>query len=60
VYEVMALLRRQHWPLSLLYGLYGHPMLRVDGGALSVSTPLALQTNFSQSNVGSREMMARR
>lgn len=58
IYEIMAALRRQHWPLSLLYGVYGHPLLRLPPGASVKALPPAMQSNFSHDNVGTREMTA--
>lgn len=58
IYEIMALLRRQHWPLSLLYGVYGHPLLCLPPGDPVKSLPPAMQRNFSHDNVGTREMAA--
>jgi hypothetical protein len=48
VYEVMALLRRDHWPLSILYTTYCSPGLRVEprkGISLTFK-------NFSQQRLG--------
>jgi hypothetical protein len=51
IYEVMGMLRREHWPLSLLYSTYCSPGLRVvppqDLPAISVAFK-----NFSQKRLG--------
>lgn len=56
IYQIMASLRRQHWPLSLLYGIYGHPMLRLPPSDAVKALPPTMQSNFSHDNVGTREM----
>lgn len=58
IYEIMASLRGQHWPLSLLYGVYGDPLLRLPPSAAVKALPPAMQRNFSHDNVGTREMDA--
>jgi hypothetical protein len=53
--EVMDEMRRQHWPLSLLYGIYGYPLLRVASAndAASDSAPIASSPiNFSSGPIG--------
>lgn len=48
VYEVMAILRRDHWPLSILYTTYCSPGLRVQPpGGISLTFE-----NFSQKRLG--------
>lgn len=56
VWEVMESLRRQHFPLSLLYGLYGHPLVRVDSRVGPFALPSPLLGNFSQGVVGTKDM----
>jgi hypothetical protein len=52
---VMDVLRRQHWPLSLLYGIYGYPLLRVTSPQSALGQgglPSSLQNNFSTGPIG--------
>lgn len=56
IWKVMAILWRQHWPLSLLYGIYGNPLLRVESGEGLPEAPSALSDNFSAKTVGSNNM----
>ena len=42
-------LRRQHWPLSLVYGLYAYPFLQL---APTFETPAFTDTNYSTVTVG--------
>lgn len=56
LWRVMAILWRQHWPLSLFYGLYGQPLIRVDSGGALAELPQALRYNFSVETVGTKDM----
>lgn len=56
IWRVMEILWRQHWPLSLLYGVYGHPLVRVESGGGRVELPPALCCNFSAETVGTNDM----
>lgn len=42
-------LRRLHWPLSLIYGLYAYPLLQLEP---SFKTPAFSNTNYSTLSVG--------
>jgi hypothetical protein len=49
--QVVDELRREHWPLSLLYGLYGYPLLQIvpsAGGTAIIGCP----ANFSRGPLG--------
>lgn len=51
VYQVMDQLRREHWPLSLIYSTYCHPVLRVKPGE-----PLDLSfENFSTTRLSTSD-----
>lgn len=54
VYEVMDLLRREHWPLSLLYSTYCSPSLRVEPASAEAVAPLTF-SNFSNKRLGTTE-----
>ncbi|MCP4345351.1 MAG: hypothetical protein GY795_07475 [Desulfobacterales bacterium] len=45
VFEIMDNLRRRHWPLSLIYGVYCHPLLTI-----SPSPEKGIQFNFEHKN----------
>jgi hypothetical protein len=51
VVEVMARLRVQHWPLSLVYGLYGFPHLRVEP-VPALATAVLPNVNYSAGPLG--------
>lgn len=54
LYEIMNELRRRHWPLSLLYGLYCYPTLSVKP---SSNIPYTFKKiNFSFERIGSNEL----
>lgn len=55
IWRVMAKLRRQHWPLSLLYGVYGQPLVRLDASVRS-EPPSALVGNFCDGIVGTKDL----
>jgi hypothetical protein len=52
LYEVMAILRKKNWPLSLIYGLYSHPLLRVE----PQHSYTILSDNCSEGPLGSKVM----
>lgn len=56
IWRVMDILRRQHWPLSLLYGVYGQPLVRVEDGRGMAELPPELRCNFSSETVGTNDM----
>jgi hypothetical protein len=59
VYEVMDRLRRQHWPLSLIYSTYCYPLLKVNPEPVKSRSPLSMQAreNFSLLNpLGTSQM----
>jgi len=45
--EALDKLRRQHWPLGLLYSCYSHPDFRIKRGKSLTDQPLDERTNFS-------------
>jgi len=47
VLEAVDQLRRQHWPLGLLYGCYSHPDFRVEADPKQSSPPFPPTINFS-------------
>jgi hypothetical protein len=47
VLDAVDQLRRQHWPLGLLYGCYSHPDFRVESNPEPTLPPFASTTNFS-------------
>lgn len=56
LWRVMQILWRQHWPLSLLYGIYGNPLIRVGSESELAPLPPALCGNFSSETVGTNDM----
>lgn len=56
VYEVMAELRRQQWPLGLLYSLCAHPDFRVAVPQADLAPPAPIRGNFSLGHVGSQDL----
>lgn len=56
LWRVMAILWRQHWPLSLLYGIYGNPLVRVESSGGMHDQPSELCRNFSTEAVGTNDM----
>lgn len=53
---VMDLLRRQHWPLSLLYSLYCDHTFHVPIKESSLPNEIDWEGNFSERNVGVEEL----
>jgi hypothetical protein len=49
--SIMDRLREQHWPLSLVYGLYAYPALRLDP---SFTMPVPSMDNYSEMAVGNQ------
>jgi hypothetical protein len=49
--SIMDRLREQHWPLSLVYGLYAYPALRLDPG---FTVPVPSTDNYSKMAVGNK------
>lgn len=47
VLEAVDQLRRQHWPIGLLYGCYSHPDFRVEANPVPQAPPFGPQINFS-------------
>jgi hypothetical protein len=52
--DIMTYLRRSHWPLSLAYGLYAYPFLRLNPDTSSNRPTLPGQENYSASSTGDR------
>lgn len=58
VVDIIYRLRRQHWPLGLIYCLYGEPFFRIDAPAApSLAAPPSFGGNFSGA-AGGQEMTA--
>ncbi len=53
VADTLAHLRRAHWPLSLVYGLYAYPLLQVNVLKRSFTAPCI---NYSDGPLGTREI----
>jgi hypothetical protein len=52
IVEIMERLYRQHWPLSLVYGLYAYPFLRLNPDP-AVTLPALPNRNYSDDPCGS-------
>ena len=48
--EAVDQLRRQHWPLGLLYGCYSHPDFRIEPNPNPNPLPFPPNSNFSQNS----------
>jgi hypothetical protein len=53
--EAMQVLYREHFPLSLLYGIYAHPGFRMPQSGMP-APPAALARNFSFEKVGTNRL----
>jgi hypothetical protein len=54
VVDAMGQLRRQHWPLSLIYGLYAFPHLRLEAHPTFGSMSLPIDVNYSHGPLGEK------
>jgi hypothetical protein len=48
VIEATDHLRRQHWPIGLLYGCYSHPDFRIEANPQDIPSPFLSAINFSR------------
>jgi hypothetical protein len=55
IYEALDTLRRKHWPLGLLYGVYCYPLLRVIPDAESVMDD-CFDSNLCTVDLGTEEL----
>jgi hypothetical protein len=56
VFEVMDILRKNHWPLSLIYSTYCFPELQVGPIGNDSDLPFQVDSNFSLLPLGTNEM----
>jgi len=56
VFQVMEILRTNHWPLSLIYSTYCYPELQVEPMGKDSDLPFQVDSNFSLLPLGTKEM----
>ena len=54
--ELMQLLRKKHWPISLAYGVYCYPMLKIGKKPIMDQYLSTIENNLSHERLGSDEL----